>query len=1836
MKKKQITAVLMSMVLTVSACIPMNGINAFAASTETGEAATQSISMEAALASETESSVREQESENDSEPEGEQVKFGTIDAGQKGSTSSANSEGSTTTVGTEGGSASTTETNTAATEGSSAGATKDGPTVTTETNTVGTEDNSTATEGSSIGAVGDNPTVAEGSSTGATEDNSTASEGSSIATTEDGITGIAGESTTGTGDSTTTAAPAEEEESVEEDAAEIKREAKSLSNQDFDSAVDLTIGTEITGICDANDPYAVFRFTPSKTSCYKFRYHSDDAQYIVLNLYDSDHEIVVVDDMNDSISGGEWNAVLYEGNTYYYVINLSNQSEHGTITVCLDGGLKVTSQQESDIEVEPNEETNLSVEVYSLNDVSYEWTFYDNVNHQLTTIGSEAACTFTPISSGQAICTVNNGIDQATCSFNIYVNHFNAVGREQANVGNYILVPVGETLDLHVDVSGDDISEISYYWYKQTWDSREEKWINDYSFVSEDNSTISSDPVYGVVRYVGRATDKYANSRSIEFILSVANGFKAYVITQDSTEIDENLTSAEMHITFSVKTVKLRVGVTADDPEGISYSWYHGHGNAMGEHSDEIVAGNLYDGDTYYCTVTDQYGTSITCTFTIRIHRLSAYASSTNVSVSIGETSTIYINANSSDEIYYQWYYEDELLPGETSRELLIDETYLSGFYKCIVSTAYDSREIKVLVRIANYFYLSHVSGSKVIVERGDSATLEVRASGKDLTGITYQWYEVTGEGDEHQLISDAISPSYTVPSVTEYMVYSCKGTDRFNNSHEVYFYVGINTHLTAYAAGTTDDNCEIHIMPGETVRLQVTAIADDEAQFSYAWRDNGWLIEGEESDTYVFTPSQNTNVTSVISDQFGNEDKVQFKVVIENGLDASPEIYTTDGKKITPSISTKVSNDGTKIISVVSGVPEGQAVVLKSNPSFDTGTISVAWKESGSSAAVELEKYEFTTQEIEQYYSISCQLTDQFGNKINISFSLGPANLLSAYPEGLPSGDRINIYAKPGSEVTLTTVTTAYKMDRIRYKWYSEAIGNNNDWEQLEDTNESITFTATESRIYTCEVRDDYSKFIAIKFFVYIENSFVVYPEGAEVGCDYTSQDTYLKEAYLYPDPGEELDLKVNVIADDTEGLTFAWEDQNVYVANGCVGRLYRNLDGANGDTLHIIADKTMDYRCTVRNRYGERRTVAFHIKVGSLEAHPEGVPIVDGYANTYEAIECQPNGTRTLRTITSASQGAKLTYYWEKADYYNSVWLRVKNTTNELKVDLSQQYQYKCTVIDNYYNSTEVYFYVRFKDLSISTNYGEPRRIATTGEYYEIDVPVRFGQDITLEAVLDGAGAENASFSWDVRNGQYLTEFGELGNSITDTVDQKYSYTCLIRTQNGYFYHLAFHLIVDNQFQAKPAGEPDGTTNKTIITTPGSTVELSVEATALNTTDLGYLWYDSSGRSVYDNNNGTCAIRATENGFYTCCIRDHYGTEKWLTFRVLTSDQTLDDAQITLSQIEHSYTGRVIKPAVIVTIGGTELVNGKDYTVSYKNNINPGMATAVVDGRTILGSKTLTFLISKADQMPVTDSAAISVAVGKTATISVKNSHGALSIDDVNSSIATAVLNGEKITIKGIKVGTYTLTVKAAGSEGYNPGQTTATINVLPAKTASVTTENANKGIKVAWKKVTDATGYVIKRQAGSGEWKTIKTITSGSTLTYTDPNGNTNGTKYTYRVYAKAATGTSNLYVASVCYKVLRPTIKSATNSASKKMTVKWAKNAKANGYKLQYSLKSNFSGAKTVTLSKNTQVSREIGNLTKGKKYYVRLRSYKKDGSKYYYSTWSPTKTVTIKK
>ena len=88
-------------------------------------------------------------------------------------------------------------------------------------------------------------------------------------------------------------------------------------------------------------------------------------------------------------------------------------------------------------------------------------------------------------------------------------------------------------------------------------------------------------------------------------------------------------------------------------------------------------------------------------------------------------------------------------------------------------------------------------------------------------------------------------------------------------------------------------------------------------------------------------------------------------------------------------------------------------------------------------------------------------------------------------------------------------------------------------------------------------------------------------------------------------------------------------------------------------------------------------------------------------------------------------------------------------------------------------------------------------------------------------------------------------------------------------------------------------------------------------------------------------------------------------------------------------------------------------------------------------------------------------------------------------------------------------------------------------------------------------------------------------------------------------------------------------------SSLSAGKKKLTVKWKKAKGGAGYQLQYSLKKNFAGAKTVTISKNATVKTVLKKLKSGKTYYVRIRAYKKVGGVKYVSAWSKAMKKKVK-
>ncbi|MCR5836955.1 MAG: bacterial Ig-like domain-containing protein [Lachnospiraceae bacterium] len=92
----------------------------------------------------------------------------------------------------------------------------------------------------------------------------------------------------------------------------------------------------------------------------------------------------------------------------------------------------------------------------------------------------------------------------------------------------------------------------------------------------------------------------------------------------------------------------------------------------------------------------------------------------------------------------------------------------------------------------------------------------------------------------------------------------------------------------------------------------------------------------------------------------------------------------------------------------------------------------------------------------------------------------------------------------------------------------------------------------------------------------------------------------------------------------------------------------------------------------------------------------------------------------------------------------------------------------------------------------------------------------------------------------------------------------------------------------------------------------------------------------------------------------------------------------------------------------------------------------------------------------------------------------------------------------------------------------------------------------------------------------------------------------------------------------------------TTKIKTVKAKKKaLMITWKKVKGIKGYKIQYSLKKNFKGAKTKKIKKASISSLTIKKLKSKKKYYIRVCTYMEVNGKTYQSSWSKVKSKKTK-
>ncbi|MDO4460788.1 MAG: hypothetical protein Q4C42_12055, partial [Clostridia bacterium] len=216
-------------------------------------------------------------------------------------------------------------------------------------------------------------------------------------------------------------------------------------------------------------------------------------------------------------------------------------------------------------------------------------------------------------------------------------------------------------------------------------------------------------------------------------------------------------------------------------------------------------------------------------------------------------------------------------------------------------------------------------------------------------------------------------------------------------------------------------------------------------------------------------------------------------------------------------------------------------------------------------------------------------------------------------------------------------------------------------------------------------------------------------------------------------------------------------------------------------------------------------------------------------------------------------------------------------------------------------------------------------------------------------------------------------------------------------------------------------------------------------------------------------------------------------------------------------------------------------------------------------------------------------------------------------------------------KSATKTLKPGTYYFKVKAQKiTTSYATGKYSFKLNVagtIPSETELTATPGFNQ-IKLTWKQVPTASGYMIYRSSGTG-YNLIKKTTSPETLSVRDLTA-IPGVKYSYKVraYNSVGVGPSSNVVAGIS-KLATPAI-NVTNQNIGRNRITVTKIKYADGYELYRALRPDGEFKLIGTM---IELSVDHTQLKPGQTYYYKVRAFRRTAKGNIYSKFSEVKSCT---
>lgn len=253
-----------------------------------------------------------------------------------------------------------------------------------------------------------------------------------------------------------------------------------------------------------------------------------------------------------------------------------------------------------------------------------------------------------------------------------------------------------------------------------------------------------------------------------------------------------------------------------------------------------------------------------------------------------------------------------------------------------------------------------------------------------------------------------------------------------------------------------------------------------------------------------------------------------------------------------------------------------------------------------------------------------------------------------------------------------------------------------------------------------------------------------------------------------------------------------------------------------------------------------------------------------------------------------------------------------------------------------------------------------------------------------------------------------------------------------------------------------------------------------------ASSSTSGAVLTYKSTTPSIctVDKNGNVTALK-TGTGYVTVTASANGYDSVSKDVKIVVSKKSLNNATLVLAETSYVYDGSYKKPAATVTLDGKVLQAGKDYTISYRNNLNVGAATVIATGMgDYTGYTSKNFTITKRAMAGGTVSVASSVSFtgsNVTPSITVKAAGRTLT----SGTDYTVSYSNNK------NVGTASVYVYGKGN--YS-GSLSAKFDIVPAKQQIQKLETRYKGFYIDWAQKGSATGYDIEYSVNSNMSGTV----------------------------------------------------------------------------------------------------------------------------------------------